>query len=1120
MAALAAERNLLFGLLALQNGLIDQVQLVAAFQAWTRDKARPLADHLVSRGDLDPDDRSAVEALVARHLKKHGGDVGRSLAAVPAGRSTRESLAGIADPDVGGTLAHLGSASTQHGEEADRTASYAVGEATSDGQRFRVLRPHARGGLGAVFVALDSELHREVALKQILDQHADDPISRQRFILEAEVTGGLEHPGIVPVYGLGTYGDGRPYYTMRFIRGDSLKEAIDRFHRDEALKRDPSRRSLELRKLLRRFLDVCNAIEYAHSRGVLHRDIKPGNVIVGKHGETLVVDWGLAKARGRDAAEDISDERPLVPSSASGTAETLPGSALGTPAYMSPEQAQGDLEGLGPRSDVYSLGATLYCLLNGRPPVEADDVGAVLRAVQRGELTPPRQIDPSLDRAVEAVCLKAMARRPDDRYSTPKALADDIERWMADEPASAYREPLASRAGRWARRHRPLIAGAAVLLITAVVGLTIGTVVLGRVNARIDEQRRLAQANYQMAEANFRQARAAVDEYFTLVSESKLLDVPGLQPLRKELLEAAHRYYDRFVRERSGDRRVRGEQGKAVFRVGLITDEIVGRGEALAFFDQARLIQVQLVHDDPQCAPCWADLAETLWHLGDIQRWIGRLAAALDSHRQALEIRQKLIEVQPAEPDHRRNMAQSEAALAELLSATGRYREGLEHAERAVAAGENLIRAQPASHRSRSELVTSRRNQGALLTALARWEDAAQTFRRALAIQEELVREAPRAIKSRSELAWILSHLGSALNVTGKRDEGLSCLQRAMEIRRQLVEENPDVFQLRHELSGSYLALAGSEGYAGRHAEALIAAQRASELQREVVRRNPDNVGYRGQAADCDLAVGWWLLQTGRHDEAKGVLEAARDVLDELLRQHPDDIGVRWGRDDCYGYLRIYYKFVVKDLDEALRYARHRLASAEYLARLNAGVLSFQWAPSDALHDVGILERETGHPEEGLVSLQRALEIKERLTKTHPELADLPGKVSTILTDVGITLRRLGRPDEALESFLRSARLIESMPRKSPYNYYSLTCAYAQTSAVARPEGSRARETVEEVRRSYADRAVASLRLAIELGFIDLPRFRNEVDLDPIRSRDDFRLILLDLAFPADPFAR
>jgi serine/threonine protein kinase len=172
---------------------------------------------------------------------------------------------------------------------------------------------------------------------------------------------------------------------------------------------------------------------------VLHRDIKPGNIIVGKHGETLVVDWGLAKATGK--GEPGAEERTLVPRSASGSAETLPGSALGTPAYMSPEQAAGRLVDLGTRSDVYSLGATLYCLLTGRAPVETDDLGAVLQAVQRGEFPPPRRLDSSIDRALEAVCLKAMAVRPEGRYASPRTLAEDLERWLADEPVSAYREP-------------------------------------------------------------------------------------------------------------------------------------------------------------------------------------------------------------------------------------------------------------------------------------------------------------------------------------------------------------------------------------------------------------------------------------------------------------------------------------------------------------------------------------------------------------------------------------------------------------------------------------------------------------------------------------------------------
>ncbi len=232
----AADRHLLFGLLALQNGLIDQGQLMLAFQAWTRDKSRGLADHLEARGDLTAAKKALLDALAEVHLEAHGGDVEKSLAAIPADRSTRAGLAELGEPAIEATLARIARPEDGHATEADddhdpdRTGTLAVGGPTGDGQRFRLLRPHARGGLGEVFVALDGELHREVALKQILEKHADDPTSRQRFVLEAEVTGGLEHPGIVPVYGLGTYGGGRPYYAMRFIRGESLKEAIEAFH--------------------------------------------------------------------------------------------------------------------------------------------------------------------------------------------------------------------------------------------------------------------------------------------------------------------------------------------------------------------------------------------------------------------------------------------------------------------------------------------------------------------------------------------------------------------------------------------------------------------------------------------------------------------------------------------------------------------------------------------------------------------------------------------------------------------------------------------------------------------------------------------------------------------------
>jgi eukaryotic-like serine/threonine-protein kinase len=602
----AADRHLLFGLLALQTGFINQGQLVAAFQAWTLDKARSLADYLESRGDLTSAKRSVLDALAAVHLETNAGDVDQSLAAVPSTRATRACLVELKEPEIEATLARVSRGKNSQrtelddDDDAERTTTYSVGTATSDGQRFRILRPHARGGLGAVFIALDSELNREVALKQILEKHADDPVSRQRFVAEAEITGGLEHPGIVPVYGLGTDAAGRPYYAMRFIKGDSLKEAIDRFHKDESIKNDPGRRSLELRKLLRRFTDVCNAVDYAHSRGVIHRDLKPANFIVGKHGETLVVDWGLAKAVGR--ADPSLGEQTIAPSS-SGSSETLPGSALGTPAYMSPEQVRGDLDSLGPRSDVYSLGGTLYCVLTGKPPFESTDIGSILRAVQEGDFPRPSECDPTLDRALEAVCQKAMATAPPDRYPTPRALADDLERWMADEPVTAWREPWARKARRWARRNRTAMTAAAAAMLVALVGTATVLAVQTRANANLHSANtelavvnaKATRANTELAASNKRErarfdlAHEAIRIFHTGVSEDLLLKQKEFGALRTKLLRGGT-----GVLPQTG--RTAGRAGRSGFAFGARARLLRG-GRA---HDRARL-EEGCIGDAPAC---------------------------------------------------------------------------------------------------------------------------------------------------------------------------------------------------------------------------------------------------------------------------------------------------------------------------------------------------------------------------------------------------------------------------------------------------------------------------------------------------------------------------------------
>ncbi len=359
----------------------------------------------------------AVAGIALWRLRKRHSDLSTDLETVVAG------------PEIDSTIAKVDSDSTEGNGDSDRTA----GTTASDGQRFRILRPHAKGGLGEVFVALDQELHREVALKQILEPYADDPVSRSRFLREAVITGGLEHPGIVPVYGLQHDLDGRPFYAMRLVRGESLKDAIKRFHVAEQSDRYPGGRALRFRGLLGQFIVVCNAMAYAHSRGVIHRDLKPANILLGPYGETLVVDWGLAKVVGGGVASLDATESTLRPSPPGVASETQPGSAVGTPAYMSPEQAAGRLDQMGPASDVFSLGAVLYTILTGQAPFDGDSIAEVLLRVQEGRFLPPSARGPSVDLALESVCLRAMALRPEERYASPRALADDIETWLASD---------------------------------------------------------------------------------------------------------------------------------------------------------------------------------------------------------------------------------------------------------------------------------------------------------------------------------------------------------------------------------------------------------------------------------------------------------------------------------------------------------------------------------------------------------------------------------------------------------------------------------------------------------------------------------------------------------------
>ena len=382
--------------------------------------------------------------------------------------SVRDDLERLDDADLQASLAATTSRAAGPATTPGATATY-TSSSRRAGERFRILRFHREGGLGRVYVARDEELGREVALKEIRPDKAAEADLRGRFVLEAEINGGLEHPGIVPVYSLGTYDDGRPFYAMRFVEGDSLKEAIESYHKEHP-RPDPS--AVEFRKLLGRFIDVCEAIAFAHSKGVLHRDLKPHNVMLGRYGETLLIDWGLAKATGRrePAGPDAAGEATLVPPSGSGHAPTRGRARLA--AVHEPRAGRGrgwSRSARRPTSTAW--GRSSSRCLTGEPPVEGTTTEEVLDRARRGAIRSPRSLNPNVPRALEAVCLKALAPEPEDRYPTARALAEDVEHWLADEPVTAWREPLSARARRWARRHRPLVTAAAAAVLVALAGL-------------------------------------------------------------------------------------------------------------------------------------------------------------------------------------------------------------------------------------------------------------------------------------------------------------------------------------------------------------------------------------------------------------------------------------------------------------------------------------------------------------------------------------------------------------------------------------------------------------------------------------------------------------------------
>jgi serine/threonine-protein kinase len=415
------DRNLLFGILALQADLIDAGQFVEACTLWASHKNMPLAELLLERRWIQPADKAHVDYLLERKLLKHGGDPQASLASVP--NDIKRTLAALDAPDIQRSLAEL--PGPDHA-----SAGTTIDHVPQHGERYTLIRLHGRGGIGQVWLARDTAMGRHVALKELRPDKAENPVVQARFLKEAHITGRLEHPGIIPVYEVARRGsDQHPFYTMRFVKGRTLTEAARAYHqKQQAGQAD----SFDQLALLNAFVTVCHTVAYAHARGVIHRDLTGQNVVLGDFGEVIVLDWGLAKLTGHHEAETDVRAPDLEPDELGTPDLTVQGQALGTPAYMAPEQAAGRLDLIGRHTDVYGLGAILFEILTGQPPFFGSDIHEVLCQVREQDPIPPRRFCPDVPPALEAICLQALAKRPEDRCAGAGELAQQVRHWLAE----------------------------------------------------------------------------------------------------------------------------------------------------------------------------------------------------------------------------------------------------------------------------------------------------------------------------------------------------------------------------------------------------------------------------------------------------------------------------------------------------------------------------------------------------------------------------------------------------------------------------------------------------------------------------------------------------------------
>jgi serine/threonine protein kinase/tetratricopeptide (TPR) repeat protein len=1033
---------------------------------------------------------------------------------------------------------------------------------------YKLLEQIGEGGFGVVFLAEQTQpVRRKVALK-VLKPGMDTRQVVARFEAERQALALMDHPCIAQVHDGGKTSDGRPYFVMELVKGIPITDYCDQC-------------SLTTRERLDLFLSVCQAVQHAHQKGVIHRDIKPSNVLVAiQDGRPMVkvIDFGVAKAINQRLSEH--------------TLQTGFHQMIGTPLYMSPEQAEMSPLDVDTRADIYSLGVLLYELLTGTTPFEKerlkeanyDELRRILReeepprpsarlstlkdkltivAAQRR--TEPRQLLRAVRGELDWIVMKCLEKDRNRRYETANGLARDIERSLQDEPVQACPPSVGYRLRKFVRRNKGAVLAASLVFLALVVGV-IGTT-WGLI--RTEEQRAAAQAAANRADANADMAWDAADDTYTQVAEKWLAYQPHLEPVQLEFLLKARDFYVRYASANGTNPRVRHQIATAYLRVGAIQQKLGDREKALDAFQMSRQLQQELVEEFPDESVHRKNLAMSLNQMGVLYLSLQQLEKADEALQAACDQMRAVLRQEPNNVKDRVALIGYQSNLGVLLTSFGRLEQAEELFRKTISEATALTSEDLLYRHTLADLYGNLAN---VLDRCGRPQDAVTAYRECLALQEKLAAEFPRHWLYKFELAKTYENLAGHFSGAAPV-EAEHLFDRAVTVLKKLTDDFPSVPEYHSDLARTYQNLAVLLEKTNRTQQAKDTYDQAIKIWEKLPGMS-DDPDYRAHLAGCLNNLTPILRKLNQPVEAEKAASKALAIKSELVRQYPNNADYHsslgtglhavadtlLARGDRRGAIERLEQAVEQQL-AALEVAPKHPTYREHL-RLHRLLLG------NSYHGETLQLAAGGKREQAEEACNKAISVRQKLADDYPQEPDYLGDLAISFNNLGFMLCQRGQVREGLR-FLEQAiathqaalaikdnhrlcresicnayvnlinarlrqgdhkaaahavptltRAMEDLSKFVPIdeiNYVNAAGSLAQCVPLAEADVSLAEAERKELTEAYARRAIALVRKAVTKGFTNAGLLHKDPAFAPLRHREDFKRLVVELETKAAP---